>query len=91
MLTFYKGPERLSAGFNGEFEELDTVRLCREMRMLLGATELKSTIFRSDHVSNHLVLKGVLGKDKGCLLQQIDESIAYFNDHPEFDHGNFQY
>jgi radical SAM superfamily enzyme YgiQ (UPF0313 family) len=91
VLTFYKGPERVVAGFDGEFEELDTVELCREMRVLLGATELDSTIFRSDHVSNHLVLKGVLGKDKASLLQQIDESIAYFNDHPEFDHGNFQY
>jgi radical SAM superfamily enzyme YgiQ (UPF0313 family) len=91
VLTFYKGAERVVAGFDGEFEELDTVELCREMRILLGATELDSTIFRSDHVSNHLVLKGVLGKDKGRLLQQIDESIAYFNDHPEFDHGNFQY
>ena len=91
VLTFYKGPERLVAGFDGEFEELDTVELCREMRMLLGATELDSTIFRSDHVSNHLVLKGVLGKDKARLLQQIDESIVYFNDHPEFDRGNFQY
>ena len=91
VLTFYKGPERLVAGFNGEFAELDTVELCREMRILLGATELDNTIFRSDHVSNHLILKGVLGKDKARLLQQIDESIVYFNDHPEFDHGNFQY
>jgi radical SAM superfamily enzyme YgiQ (UPF0313 family) len=91
VLTFYKGPERLIAGFDGEFEQLDTVLLCREMRMLLGATELGSTIFRSDHVSNHLVMKGVLGKDKARLLQQIDDSIAYFNEHPEFDHGNFQY
>ncbi len=91
VLTFYKGAERLVAGFDGEFEELDTVELCREIRILLGATELDSTIFRSDHVSNHLVLKGVLGKDKARLLQQIDESIVYFNDHPEFDHGNFQY
>jgi len=91
VLTFYKGAERVIAGFEGEFEELDTVELCREMRLLLGATELCSTIFRSDHVSNHLVMKGVLGKDKARLLQQIDDSIAYFNDHPEFDHGNFQY
>ena len=91
VLTFYKGPERVVAGFDGEFEELDTVELCREMRVLLGATELDSTIFRSDHVSNHLVLKGVLGKDKARLLKQRDESVVYFNDHPEFEHGNFQY
>jgi radical SAM superfamily enzyme YgiQ (UPF0313 family) len=91
VLTFYKGPERFSAGFEGEFEELDTVGLCEEMKILLAATELDSTVFRSDHVSNHLILKGVLGKDKARLLQQIDESLVYFRNHPEFEHGNFQY
>jgi radical SAM superfamily enzyme YgiQ (UPF0313 family) len=91
VLTFYKGPQRLLAGFDGEFEELNTVELCREMRLMLGATELDSTIFRSDHVSNHLVMKAVLGKDKTRLLQQIDDSIVYFNNHPEFEHGNSQY
>jgi hypothetical protein len=24
-------------------------------------------------------------------LQQIDDSIVYFNNHPEFEHGNSQY
>ena len=91
VLTFYNGPERFEAGFEGQFEELNTVELCEEMRELLGATELNSTVFRSDHVSNHLILKGVLGKDKDRLLQQIDESIVYFRAHPEFEHGNFQY
>ena len=91
VLTFYKGPERFEAGFEGQFEELNTVELCEEMRQLLDATELDSTVFRSDHVSNHLILKGVLGRDKARLLQQIDESIVYFRAHPEFEHGNFQY
>jgi radical SAM superfamily enzyme YgiQ (UPF0313 family) len=95
VLTFYRGPDRFVCRFNRDgddgFEELDTVGLCREMKTLLGATELDGTVFRSDHVSNHLVLKGVLGRDKARLLQQIDESIVYFANHPEFEHGNFQY
>jgi len=91
VLTFYKGPERLIAGFGGEFEELDTIELCREMKILIGATELENTIFRSDHVSNHLILKGVLGKDKTRLLQQIDDSIVYFDNHPEFEHTHHDY
>jgi radical SAM superfamily enzyme YgiQ (UPF0313 family) len=95
VLSFYRGPERFLAKFNehfdGEFEELDTVGLCNEIRTLIGATELENTIFRSDHVSNHMVLKGVLGKDKARLLKQIDDSIVYFRKHPEIDHGNFQY
>ncbi len=91
VLTFYKGREKFVAGFDNDFEELDTVGLCEEMKTLLTACELENTIFRSDHVSNHMVLKGVLGKDKQRLLGQIDESIAYFREHPEFENGNLQY
>ena len=76
---------------NNAKEELNTVELCREMRTLIDATKLDNTIFRSDHVSNHLVLRGILGRDKAHLLQQIDTSIAYFKNHPEFEHGNSQY
>jgi radical SAM superfamily enzyme YgiQ (UPF0313 family) len=91
VLTFYKGREKFDAGFEHQFEELGTVDLCAEMKTLIEATELENTIFRSDHVSNHMVLKGVLGKDKHRLLEQIESSMEYFNNHPEFEHGNFDY
>jgi radical SAM superfamily enzyme YgiQ (UPF0313 family) len=91
VLTFYNGPERVQAGFGGKFEELNTIELCREMKTLIGATELENTIFRSDHVSNHLILKGVLGKDKTRMLQQIDDAILYFSHHPEFEHAHYDY
>ncbi|MCP4769730.1 MAG: radical SAM protein [Gammaproteobacteria bacterium] len=91
VLTFYKGREKFVAGFDNDFDELDTVDLCQEMKTLITACELENTIFRSDHVSNHMVLKGVLGKDKQRLLRQIDDSIAYFREHPEFENDNFEY
>ena len=91
VLTFYKGREKFEAGFDNNFDELGTVELCQEMRTLIEATRLENTIFRSDHVSNHMVLKGVLGKDKQRLLNQIDESILYFRNHPEFENGNLDY
>ena len=43
----------------------------------VNALELKSTIFRSDHASNELVLKGTLGKDKERLLQEINLAIEH--------------
>ena len=91
VLTFYNGPERLLAGFGGEFEQLNTIELCREMKTLIAETELETSIFRSDHVSNHLILKGVLGKDKARMLQQIDDAIVYFGNHPEFEHAHYDY
>ena len=90
VLTFYTDRNRFEAGFEG-FEELNTIELCREMRCFIEATALDSTIFRSDHVSNHLVMKGVLGRDKERLLQQIDKSIAFFEAHPEFERDNVGY
>jgi alpha-ketoglutarate-dependent taurine dioxygenase len=45
------------------------------MQQFLEHTELQRTIFRSDHASNYLVLKGVLGKDKQRLLDTLQLSI----------------
>jgi len=91
VLTFYTDRRRFDDGFQHRFEELDAVGLCREMRCLIEATDLDNTIFRSDHASNHMVLKGVLGRDKARLLQQVDEAIVHFSQHPEFAHDHSQY
>jgi tRNA A37 threonylcarbamoyladenosine biosynthesis protein TsaE len=47
-----------------------------EMARFLDKLELRRTIFRSDHASNWLVLKGTLGADKEKLLQQVRQAIA---------------
>jgi len=91
VLTFYRDRQKFEAGFKGSFTELDTVGLCREMKTFINGLQLDNTIFRSDHVSNHMVLKGVLGRDKQRLLGEIDQAIDHFTQHPEFEHGNFGY
>jgi len=91
VLTLYQGRERFETSFGQRFEELDSVALCEEMQIFIGALELENTIFRSDHVSNHLVLKGELGKDKNRLLSEIEQAIEHFRKHPEFDHGQLGY
>ena len=47
-----------------------------QMEQLLRALELKRTVFRSDHASNWLVLKGVLGAEKERLLQEVRNAIG---------------
>lgn len=91
VLTFYRDRARFEEAFGGDFDDLDTVGLCREMQTFIGATELESTVFRSDHASNHLVLKGVLGRDRARLLAQIDEATGYFERHPDFEQGHVGY
>ncbi len=71
VVSFPLGEARYQAGFQGKFEPLDQAGLFREMLLLLETLELENTIFRSDHASNYLVLKGTLNRDKPRLLQTV--------------------
>jgi hypothetical protein len=52
------------------------------METLLSALELDKTIFRSDHASNYLVLKGILGKDKDKLVNMVQMALAQSTEIP---------
>ncbi len=75
VVSFPLGEERLRAGFPG-WEPLSVVELMQEMERFLSRLELKRTVFRSDHASNWLVLKGTLGADKERLLEELRAAIA---------------
>ena len=75
VVSFPLGEARFRAGFP-EWEPLDLPGLLREMESLLDALELRQTLFRSDHASNWLALKGTLGRDKARLLAQVRDAIA---------------
>jgi radical SAM superfamily enzyme YgiQ (UPF0313 family) len=74
VVSFPRGEERLRAGFPG-WEPLAPVELFVEMETFLAGLELRRTVFRSDHASNWLVLKGTLGADKERLLAQVRAAI----------------
>lgn len=75
VVSFPLGEERFKAGFNGDYVPLDQAQLFEEIRLLVASLELENTVFRSDHASNYLVLKGDLGADKERLLNTIDMAI----------------
>lgn len=71
---FPTGEQRFRAGF-ADFEALDRRALFVEVERLLQGLELEDTVFRSDHASNYLVLKGELGADKARLLAEVRQAI----------------
>jgi len=75
VVSFPLGEQRFRAGFP-EWEPLSQHELFVETEQILAALELKRTVFRSDHASNWLVLKGTLGADKARLLAQVRQAIA---------------
>jgi len=74
VVSFPLGEQRFRAGFP-EWEPLSQHELFVETERFLSALELKRTVFRSDHASNWLVLKGTLGADKDRLLAQVRQAI----------------
>lgn len=75
VVSFPRGEDRLRAGFPG-WEPQSPQGLFVEMERFLVGLELQRTVFRSDHASNWLVLKGTLGADKERLLAQVRAAIA---------------
>ena len=76
VVSFPQGEERFREGFGADFVPLGQQALFEEIRVFLEHLELDNTIFRSDHASNYLVLKGTLGRDKDRLLQQVNMAIT---------------
>ncbi len=75
VLSLPPGEERFRNAFPA-WEPLAQTGLFREMERFLEHLELTRTVFRSDHASNWLVLKGTLGADKARLLDQVRAAIA---------------
>lgn len=75
VVSFPQGEARFRAGFPG-WEPLDQHGLFVEMERFLSQLELRKTVFRSDHASNLLVLKGTLGADKARLLAEVRTAIV---------------
>ena len=75
VVSFPLGEARFRADYP-EWEPLDQLGLFREMERFLSSLELKRTVFRSDHASNWLVLKGNLPTDQDKLLAQVRAAIA---------------
>ncbi len=75
VVSFPQGEERLRGDFPA-WEPLSILGLMQEMEVFISQLELKRTVFRSDHASNWLILKGTLGADKPRLLQELRTAIA---------------
>ena len=75
VVSYPMGDQRVVAGFNGEYQLPDQMQLFLELKNLISRLELTNTVFRSDHASNYLPLRGTLGKDKAQMLSQLDMAL----------------
>jgi radical SAM superfamily enzyme YgiQ (UPF0313 family) len=71
----------------GEFHPMNVDQILAELKLLIQNTSnnLRNCIFRSNHASNYLALKGVLSEDKEKILDRIEQNLVdHRNIRPEY-------
>ncbi len=62
---------------NGEFEALTPLEILEELRVMIDQlTGLSNCVFRTNHASNYLPLRGVLSRDRKRFLDIIDSVLS---------------
>ncbi len=80
-LSMPYGLEHYQKHFMGEYVPQTVKELIEELRTFIASLKINNTIYRSDHVSNNLILKGTLSKDKERLLGQIEQALQAIKMH----------
>ncbi|MEA5084079.1 MAG: radical SAM protein [Lachnospiraceae bacterium] len=58
----------------GEFELLGPYEILQEMRLFIENVDAEGTVFRSNHASNYISLKGTFNRDNAFMLKQIEQA-----------------
>ena len=64
---------------NGKFQLLSPREVLLETREMVKDLEVDNCIFRSNHASNYVSLRGTLPQDKDMILLQIEEGLEISN------------
>lgn len=59
---------------DGSFPLLSPDQVMEEMEIFLNEVDSEGTVFRSNHASNYVMLKGTLNKDREALLHTVIEA-----------------
>jgi radical SAM superfamily enzyme YgiQ (UPF0313 family) len=68
---------------SGEFELLSPNEVMLELKIMLDNLELENCVFRANHASNYVPLKGILNRDKQQLLHQVNSALSSGRFKPE--------
>jgi len=60
----------------GEFALLNSRQVLEETALLVAQLDCEGAVFRMNHASNYLILKGTLNGDKQALLQRIHSAMS---------------
>jgi radical SAM superfamily enzyme YgiQ (UPF0313 family) len=61
---------------NREFEPMDPWDILRELKVLVEGLDLTNCVFRANHASNYLPIRGTLNADKEAILKILSDTIS---------------
>lgn len=70
------GTELYEQEQSGNFEQVSEFQALEELKEMIQALELESTVFRANHSSNILPMEGRFPKDKQRLVDELDTLLA---------------
>ena len=74
-LMLESGTEMTEAVRSGRFKVPAPLDLLRELREIIANIDVTHAVFRSNHASNYLPLRGTLPEDKAALFEGLDRVI----------------
>ena len=81
-LLLEEGTELYEDEQSGKFQLLSPEEVLLETKALVENLEIENCVFRSNHASNYLSLRGTLMDEKELILKQIEEGLKY-NDYKD--------
>lgn len=60
----------------GTFAIPNSRGILKELKLLIENTNVTNSVFRTNHASNYLPLRGVLNKDKASILSVLDQALT---------------
>lgn len=73
-LNFPFGKKHFDTRIDFDYQQQTVVELLDELKLFLSNLNVSGVIFRSNHVSNNLALKGTLSRDQNRLISEIESA-----------------
>ena len=68
----------------GSFTVLSPVEVLKETELFLQHIDAEGSVFRMNHASNYLTLKGTLNQDRQAMLDKVQKGLSGVGLKPEF-------
>ena len=91
-LMIPSGTEIFRKKLKGNFQEMNSIEILQELKTFIRHVDFKNKsancVFRSNHASNYLPIKGILDRDKENILSNLNYGIKHKDIlRPEFYRG----